>query len=311
MYNYEVKLQFITNYSKSKKLAESLVTFFNRIEPYEIEWRCDICKQSTEEIERVLGEVTGIRANGQKSKKDVFMKYIDWCVRMGYRDRSLPRPNLESVGIERLKRSTVTSPAHLQAYLDGCCAPEPNTMSDNVVRCALWLAFSGLTQDKALKITASNLDFENMYIHYEDRDYPIYRESILALKACATLQTFDIKGGHYKIERANSEQLLRLKSETTIALLSNRISQIRANAKDNPVALELGYKNVWLSGIFYRAHEMERAGIKPDFMEVAGDMTEGKTYLKYGEEVPNVRMQRKYANDFLIDYERWKEVYSV
>lgn len=311
MYNSEVKQWFIMNYTKSKKMSDVLVALFNRIEPYEIEWKCDICKQSASEIERVIGEVTGIRAYGQKSKKDVLMKYIDWCTRMGYRDPSLPRPDLSRVGIERLKRSTVASPMHLQAYLDGCCIPEPNTTSDNVVRCALWLAFSGVPEDSALQLTADNIDFDNMFIHYGGKDYPIYIESLQALKNCVTLKVFDIKGGHYKIERADSDQLLRLKSVTTPTLLRTRISQTRIAATDNPVALELGYKNVWLSGVFYRAYEKERVGIKPDFMEVAGDMIEGKTYLKYGEEVPIVRMQRKYANDFLIDYERWKEAYSV
>lgn len=311
MYNAEVKSQFIAAHTNGEKWTNLTTILFDRIEPYENEWGCDICNQSASEIERVLGEVTGIRAYGQRSKKVLILKYLEWCIRMGYRDPKLPMPDLDNIGYDRLRRSTVSGPTQLQAYLDGCCVPESMNTTDNIVRCALWLAFSGLTFDKALQMTASNIDFDEMLIHYDDRDYPIYRESIKAFKACVTLKVFEIKNGRHKVPRIDGDQLLRSQSMATAGFLQNRISQVRVAAKDNPAHREMTYKTAWLSGIFYRAYEKERAGGKPDFMEAAFEMTDGKVYVKRGGIYPIEKMQRKMANDFYTDYERWKAVYSV
>ena len=75
--------------------------------------------------------------------------------------------------------------------------------------------------------------------------------------------------------------------------------------------LKLSYFRVWISGLFYRMYERERAGMPVDFSAAAAQFMEGKTYkLDRGRNTPEAK-KRQLTRDYLEDYERWKLAFAI
>ena len=101
--------------------------------------------------------------------------------------------------------------------------------------------------------------------------------------------------------KANT-QLLTLRST-----LSKRLTEAFKNGKTQQ---QLSFYRIWLSGLFYRMYEMERAGIPADFSETAIQEMSGKTYSLEGRATLRQKQNRK-AKDYMDDYQRWKLAFSI
>ena len=317
MYNEELKTKFVRGYTNSISTAEVCQTIFNAFKQYEVEWGADLCTRSTEELQPVVDGLVGLRARSKWMRLIILKDYVKWCIGMKVPGACDGMLKIETVGLEKVKHQTVASPLHLQRYLDSICEPESEETTDNIYRCFYWLAYGGVAEEDILSIKCSDVDLNNMVVRYNDTEVPIYREALPAFKNCVKLTQFVYKHPNYdKLvykDRADGDTLVRgIRSAPSIKAMRVELSR-RSKAKmdEGKTDLKLSYFRVWISGLFYRMYERERAGIPVDFSAAAAQFMEGKTYkLDRGRNTPEAK-KRQLTRDYLEDYERWKLAFAI
>lgn len=317
MYNEELKTKFVRGYTNSISTAEVCQTIFNAFEQYEVEWGADLCTRNTEELQPVVDGLVGFRARSKWMRLIILKDYVKWCIGMKVPGACDGMLKIETVGLEKVKHQTVASPLHLQRYLDSICEPESEETTDNIYRCFYWLAYGGVAEEDILSIKCSDVDLNNMVVRYNDTEVPIYREALPAFKNCVKLTQFVYKHPNYdKLvykDRADGDTLVRgIRSAPSIKAMRVELSR-RSKAKmdEGKTDLKLSYFRVWISGLFYRMYERERAGMPVDFSAAAAQFMEGKTYkLDRGRNTPEAK-KRQLTRDYLEDYERWKLAFAI
>ena len=317
MFNKEQKIKFIKENYKSASSVENCLSIFNACESFEEEWGNDLCTMDEDHIKLVLDKISGVRSNSRYIRTIIVKEYVKWCI-----INDIPGANdcifkVQASGISKIRETMVSSPIHLQKCLDEIFDAESEETIDNTYRCYYWLAFSGLQESDIYKIKKSDVDFGNFEIHFSGKDYPIYRESLASLKNSATLNSFVYKHPLYSNvisrDRVPGSELMRgVKAaaswQTVRAILSKKI-KLKYESKETEV--RISYHRVWMSGVFYRIYELERAGIPVNFSAVADDFMDGNEYkLDSGRNTIEAK-KRQIMRDFKNDYDRWKVAYSI
>ena len=315
MYNEELKKQFMKSYAKTQNNESTLKlceTVFKAFEESEREWDADLCTRTASELQPVIGKIVGLRVRSKWVKLLILKDYVRWCIAMdvpGVRDDML---SITNVGLDKVKTQTIPNPTALQKYLDIICLPESLKTTDNIIRCYFWLAYAGMQEDDIFEIMCGDIDFDNMEIKYakRNRTVPIYKEAIKSLRDCSELEYFSYihpnNPEHKLRQRLPGNLLLRgIRANFTKEYTRTAMSR-RAKENNDKTDLRLSYFRVWISGVFYRAHEGELAGIKPDFSAIAQEQMEGKTYKLDSGRNTMAAKHRQLTRDYEEDYERWK-----
>lgn len=318
MYNEELKKRFIRLYTDSINTAQVCESIFNSFEKYESSWNDDLCTQDADVLQPVVDNLSGIRVRSKSAKLTILREYVKWCIKMNVPNACNGMLKVEITGIEKLKQRTVASPLHLQMYLDCLFEPEVEKTTDNILRCYYWLAYAGVPEEDILKIKCKDVDFENMLVYYgEYRVAPIYREAIPAFKNCVNLTEFVYKNPAYNDDiyrkRVEGDTLIRgIRHIPTIKSIRTLLSRYsKAKILSGETNLQLSYYRAWLSGVFYRVYEKERAGVPPNFTELAlMQMNRTESKSEKSKSVQGVR-RRQLERDYLEDYERWKLAFSI
>lgn len=326
MYNQSQKEWFVSECSKTESMRTSLHVMFEALGKFEEEYGKDFCQMNKEELETVLSEIVGYRSKSKRARSSFLRSYSQWCV-----DNNIPGACLavmdvdfDTVGLDKFRRQTVASPQHLQRYLDTVFEKESEDTVDVVYRCFFWLAYMGVMKEEdALLIDESDVDFENMAIHFNGKDYPFYREAIPCIKKCATLKSFRLIHPNYDpVSKPRAEGSALLRGTHDVMTVQVFRSAICAKAKmkkfltekqkdDKSLDLSLSFDRVWLSGRFFTMLESERSGMSVDFRYLAEEFMAGKEYnLSSGRNLIGAKTRRM-ASDYQKDYERWKQAYSV
>lgn len=314
MYNREWKAKFVSQHTDNIKTAEYYEKLFITLAPFEEKWGADICTRTEEEIAPVLEELSGARAKSRYLRHVALKNYVRWCIANEYPGAIDGVSGIEIAGLDKIRGTTLKSPADLQKFLDSICDPESDETVDNTYRCLYWMAYAGLPEEEAMDVRAGEVDFENMVIRHKEFTIPIYRESIPAFKNAAMLASFLYKHPKYEVvrPRTDGDQLLRgIRGLSTV--LAMRVEMSRRNRKaleDGLTNKHLSYYRVWLSGLFYRMREREEIGYPVDFSAAVAEYRMGKMYD------PEVGLQpaekrRGAATDFRNDYDRWKAAHFV
>lgn len=317
MFNQEMKEKFIEEYTSSASTREACVKFFNILEKYENDWNADICTRSADDLQPIIDKwVVGIRGKSKGLRWTILRKYVTWCMEHevpGACDEIL---YVDTLGIQKMKLQTVTSPLHLQTYLNQVFDPESEKTSDNILRCYYWLAYGGLQEDEILNVKMSDVDLSNMVVIYEGAEIPIYREGIAAFRNCATLDQFVYKHPKYEPiyrDRVEGDTLIRgIRGQITTGSIRALLSRkAKASIDEGKTNLHLSHYKVWLSGLFYRMYELEIAGFPVDFSAAAVEFTDRKSYKSENNPKEFARMQRGIANEYKKDYEVWKMTFTA
>lgn len=316
MYNADLKRRFVRDYTSSVSTAKVCETIFNQLEPYELVWNDDLCTKSEDELQPIIDTIVGFRARSKWMRIIILKDYVKWCINVanvpGACDGML---RINTVGLDKVKQQTIASPLHLQKYLDMICLPESEKATDNIYRCYYWLAYGGVAEKDILSIKCSDVDFENMIVHYNGTDIPIYREAIPAFKNCVELSQFVYNHPNYTKtvwkERAPGDTLIRgVRSNLTLYSLRVEISR-RAKNNESKTGMRPSYFRIWVSGIFYRTYEREAIGEQPNFNAIAAQQMEGKVYkLDSGRNTIDAK-RRQLAKDYMDDYQRWKLAFKI
>ena len=300
MYNESLKSSFIADYTKSLSTAQHAQVVFDAFAPSEEEWGADLCTRSAEELQPIVNRVTGLRAKSRWMALTILKEYVKWCLAMkvpGARDGML---KIEVVGLDKVRSQMVSGPMHLQQYLNAAFEPEEEETIDNIYRCFFWLAFAGMDDEEDIfLVTKDDVDFENMVVRYGFTEYPIYREAIPALRHAMILDSFSYGVTLMRGIKADSKVL---------ALRSTLSKRTRLAYNEGRTPLQLSYYRVWISGLFYRTYEGERAGGIVSFADAAQRYVSKRTY--HNEHRPLSTQQNIVARDYMEDYQRWKLAFS-
>lgn len=315
MYNESLKSSFIADYTKSLSTAQHAQVVFDAFAPSEEMWGADLCTRTAEELQPVVNSVAGLRAKSRWMALTILKEYVKWCLAMKVPGAIDGMLKIEVVGLDKVRSQMVSGPMHLQQYLNAVFEPEAEETIDNIYRCFFWLAFAGIDEEEDIfLVTKDDVDFENMVIRYGFTEYPIYREAIPAIRNAMTLTSFAYKHPSYskviKRDRVIGVTLMRgIKADSKILTLRSTLSKrARLAYKEGRTPLQLSYYRVWISGLFYRMYENERAGGAVSFAEEAQRYVSKRVY--HNEHRPLSTQQNIVARDYMDDYQRWKLAFA-
>lgn len=316
MYNEEMKSRFIREYTGSLNTANVATTIFNAMEEYEKSWNADLCTRSGEELQPVITEITGLRSKSKWMALTILKEYVKWCIAMQVPGACDGMLQIQTVGLDKVKHQMVSSPLHLQKFLDDVFDPESEETLDNIYRCYFWMAFGGIDEEDTILIQNEQVDFGQMVIYYKTTNIPIYREALPAFRNAVSLSSFLYKHPNYskpvRRDRVPGDTLMRgIRATTKTFTMRTTLSKRNIKAiEDGLTDLQLSFYRVRMSGLFYRVYEMERAGIPTSFSEAALRVMDGKTYTLHGREKLEHR-QNKIERSYMEDYQRWKLAFSI
>lgn len=345
MYNEERKQEFINTHTQKNSTKKFMAQIFNWFEPYETEWGIDLSQQSAEILQPVVDKTSGLRSKSTELVLILLKEYVNWCGRNGYEtSRGIYEVKINS--IEKIKNQMVSSPIHLKRIIDretpketpvntnkkeekkfGFDKPERETV-DITYRVFLWMAFAGLDDEDAIRVTADDVDLANLRINFEGHSYEIYKECIEDFEKACNLKSFIYEHPRYTIrrDRALGNCIMRGFRSSDIDLKSIRpIINRRLNPTEKDrdkfenlkqPFCKLSYKRIQLSGMFYRMYERERAGYTLNFSEEVASQINRKL-----EKDPNTytttdtRTMTTIANqierEYLADYRKWKCAFAI
>ena len=316
MYNEDLKKRFVRDYTGSLNTANVAATVFNAVEKYETEWNADLCTRSTEELQPVIDEIVGLRSRSKWMTLTILKEYVKWCIAMKVPGACDGMLHIEAVGLDKVRHQMVSSPLHLQRFMDSIFDSESDETIDNIYRCYFWMAYGGIDEDDTILIRNEDVDFSEMIIRYKTISVPIYREALPAFRNAVNLTSFVYKHPNYsktiRRDRVPGDTIMRgikavTKTFTMRATLSKRnIKAVEVGKTD----MQLSFYRVRMSGLFYRIYEMERAGIAPNFSDAALRVMDGKTYSLKGREKIEHK-QNRIERDYMEDYQRWKLAFSI
>lgn len=316
MYNEELKKRFIRDYTGSLNTANVAVTIFNAAEKYEIRWNADLCTRSAEELQPMIDDIVGLRSKSRWMTLIILKEYVKWCIAMKVPGACDGMMHIEAVGLDKVKHQMVSSPLHLQRFMDSIFDPESEETIDNIYRCYFWMAYGGIDEEDTIAIRKSDVNFQRMYIQYKSTSIPIYREAVPAFRNAVMLDSFVYKHPNYSKDirrnRVQGDTIMRgIKAATKTFTMRATLSKRNIKAiEEGKTDLQLSFYRVRMSGLFYRVYEMERAGISPNFSEAALRVMDGKTYSLKGREKLEHK-QNRIEKDYMEDYERWKLAFSI
>ena len=316
MYNEEMKSRFIREYTGSLNTANVATTIFNAMEEHEKSWNADLCTRSSEELQPVITEITGLRSKSKWMTLTILKEYVKWCIAMQVPGACDGMLQIQTVGLDKVKHQMVSSPFHLQKFLDDVFDPESEETLDNIYRCYFWMAFGGIDEEDTILIQNEQVDFGQMVIYYKTTNIPIYREALPAFRNAVSLSSFLYKHPNYskpvRRDRVPGDTLMRgIRATTKTFTMRTTLSKRNIKAiEDGLTDLQLSFYRVRMSGLFYRVYEMERAGIPTSFSEAALRVMDGKTYTLHGREKLEHR-QNKIERSYMEDYQRWKLAFSI
>lgn len=337
MYNEERKISFINQYATNKKSKVYVTRFFEAIGHYESKWNCDIAEQATSVIESTLYTLLySKKSTNAELNLTIVKEYVSWCEKNGYcTNKNIATMKVDI--IENFKKKMVSSPLHLKTVMDKIDEddiyrfdlPEKETI-DIVYRVYLWMAFAGMYESDAIRVTSDCVDLINLKINFEGKSYELYKESRVDFEKACNLKYFRYEHKGY------SESKMRKRADGNIIMRGFKnpdvnVKSIRPKVnkflspKDKDVMTEydkkyfpktkVSYSRVKESGIFYRAYERERAGLPVDFSDVVAmdmEQKEKESGVYKTDEARTYRVIANYnARLYRVDYERWKCAFAI
>ncbi|MCD7821043.1 MAG: hypothetical protein LUG64_02400 [Clostridiales bacterium] len=328
MYNSTIKWRFIADFSMKDSMVKAARTLFNLTEQYEEFMGRDLCTMDEATVKLILEQVLGGRAGNAKARLHIIHSYGKWCLENQVPGASDGILTAEPDPLVKFKNQTVANPQHLQMYLDSVFDKESDETQDLTFSCFFWHGYAGMDEKDTFCVKTSDVDFELMVVKFNCAEYPIYREAVQAFAKCVRLDSFRYNHPNFKAdtkvyrEREKTDALLRgTRSRTETSFLRDvsrktcsKKNKLFASQDEGTAHLSLNYQRIQLSGLFYRISEAERLGRPADFDAVAKriiaerDAKSGKT--SDDETIRRIR-QRAIANDYSVDYNRWKEAYKI
>ena len=327
MYNEKVKEQFVRQISNDSK--RKLATYiFDAFEPYEMKWGADLCTRSADDLRAVLYEIRrGVRSKSRARNVNILKEYVSWCISNNIENVCDGMLHVNADDSAILLEKMISGPYHLNRFLDEVYPPVSEKTTGNLLRCYAWLAFIGVPESEAPLVRRDEVNLGALRLHHSKEDYMLIPESIDVFRFCKQEDLIHLtdaahpKGG-FAPRKGSTLLLSSTKVEQfTPQTLKHAFCRDNKNACDkrdgaNPgknqlqILPRLSYFRIWLSGVFYRTFEVERAGIAPDFSAYADRyVVEKKRKPDLSEEGKRARVVAV-NSEMKHDYELWKDAFG-
>ena len=189
---------------------------------------------------------------------------------------------IDGIGSEKIRSYTVANPMAFREYVDSLFPPTDEPTSRYKLRCALWLSYIGVRKTDILNVKESDIDLLSLSVKYNGDLLEIYRESIEPFRKMLSSDCYLLTGHHgYTTHTKKTEgdtlirDVSRRSSGTTIESLTSDISRAATVANRNGITSKrLSLNDAWLSGMFYRQYERERAGVTSILREITASSME-------------------------------------
>lgn len=330
LYNEMRKRAFLSAKAREAGSNNVLLSLFERIAEHECRYERDFAEMDESQRSKTVSEVAGLSRKTIYAAESTLREYVRWCSERGYAISGEPETIRADI-TERIRRSMVYSPADLLTTLQSVF-PEPDIHGIHAVyRSYLWLAFAGLEEQEAIRLTPEHLHFNKMEIRLPGANfssYPIYAEAAEDFKkACAMEQICENKGKKnisliWK-DRAPGNLILRGKMtdkpleevlKTSIRPLVSRAFARAAQTAPANVRTELSYRRAYMSGVFYREWLAEKEGFEANFIKYARVDFDNRNRIsgyklndRYNENHVISVLRKSYEDD----YRRWKEAFRL
>lgn len=305
MYNEGRKLRFIEEANRSKAYAKSV---FHNMSCVEEELGKDLCEISVEELQPVVNARLGVRSRSVEAGLSILRDYEKWCLEQGY-------PVCGGIGLlkadmaSKMRRMMVASPQHLEKILNDAFDPVQDETVDCLYRCYLWMAFSGFSEEEALSVRVSDVDFPSMMIHHGGKSLDIYRESVPAFRIACDATEFSYVHKKYTMKRPRFQGDLLMRGIRSDSIKLNT-AKCCVQKKFDAKGIETSYGRIQLSGVFYKAYEAERYGVSVSFDDAIMSRfanSSGKFHSNY----TRTKAVNAIKRDMFEDYGYWKEAFRV
>ena len=309
MFNKEQKEAFASASYSEKKRVEVL-GLFALFAPYEESWGYDLLRQQITELQPAFDEIVKTIPATKANRLLVYLKaYRKWFIAQN------PGAVCSGVGLlkinllDKVRYSMVASPRHLKYILDDVFdSPKLETV-DCVYRGLMWLAFAGVPRDQAPLITIGEVDFYEMRIYHDGKEYVIPTEALKEFHKLCELEDFLLvhKNPDYETRRARAVGAQLLRGLREVSLDSDKISDAISKrfAKSQ---WSLTYETVLASGLYYEKYESERFGLEVSFddeiKERLGEMTESNE-AAYKSNFSTMRGR------YFEKYNQWKALFTA
>lgn len=311
MYNEGIKLRFIAHMGFSGAQYKFAVTLFNSLQKYEEQWGCDVCAVSEDKLSNAINEISSLRSSSLHTRINILRSYARWCIENNIPGATDTAMRVYPDNSYKIKTQMVSGPTELALYLDILFPPVSDLEVSILYRCYFWLAFSGMKQEDILKVKKSDINFNDMLIHFNGDDYPIYNGAINAFRAAIDAKYFrywnKLLNRMIEIQRGCDDYLMA--SSGRVITPENIKSQISRRAKQ---AFQTGeartcvsYIHAYLSGVFFRKFEMERAIGERYTYEDFLDIVDMNSHAKRQAD------RNKAARMYLEDYNTWKNAFNI
>lgn len=323
MYNERRKKNFLIWKKMGASFAPSTenryLLLFRKTAPFEKALDQDFCEMNAEDMQAVFDRLCGGRSSTGGVTYYMLKEYIRHCTSMHLPGKAsfdlLHEPSIEQFGSR-----SVGSPLGLKRSLDIAIPVKSDV--DHVLRAYMWLGYMGFLEDEAIAVRADEINIRRMQIDHGDNRRPIYVEALDDILSSAEMDRFSSARGYAM--RADGECILRgaegnRNIDTAMWIRPVVSSRFRTAARLNPeieIVLHLSYKRVLLSGICYRAYELERIGESPyTLLEEAAQRdyratSEGKGFALDTKHTENF-FQSRILNAYKGDYIRWKSIFTT
>lgn len=309
MFNEDLKVKFIEECSETEDSAYRMRRLFKIAEKYERAWGADICTKGENELSSAIEDMIGIRSGAQLTHLSMLRRYARWCLRNEVPGACDGLLKIHEVGLKKIKTRMVSGPKQLQEYFDYAFPPEFDCRIDNVYRCFFWMAFAGMDEKDTSRVTVKDVDLRNMVIRLDGREYSLHKEAVPAFRHLCTADSFLCDFVRYEkiVKRVAGDQVLRgIRGDDGVNTDSIRRSALRKLSvafETSDEKIKLSYKNMQLSGIFYRIYEKEKATGRYDFSEYFAELFKDKLDL-------TDRRKAQAKEEFENDYLRWKAAFD-
>ena len=311
MYNEVLKRRFISEIADFQT-RRIMALYFDAIESFERARAKDVYAFSVEELEEVIAGFGSARTSSSTSSiLRVIRRYTAWCARNNVEGTTDAASHATVDQTANMRASMVSGPRHLSDVIDILFYPPSLHSTDDVLSAHVWMAFSGLPESVTALLTPDNFSLEHRMITYGGMKYPIYDESIPVFSSCLESSYFVRASDRRSVAKPRVQGNLVLRSiysqPKTITFRANFSRRVMVGLENGLAIPEISYTRLWLSGVFFRVFERERAGHSVDFFQ---ELPEA-----FSKQIASSRanMTSKYRNhcirQYQSDYIAWKQTF--
>lgn len=312
MFNPERKEKFLAQLGIGEK---PYISLFRVTEPYETERGRDLAEFSIEDFTQVLAGGLGLTQSSLRLSKQRINRYLKWCREQNYPTKVVGGIDVSPDKSEIIHQKMVGSPEDLSLRMDKIFHDRKIATVDCLYRCYLWMLFMGFSKDEPSVVKTDSVDLSAFRIIHNNMIYEIPPTALVdfihAVNASEFIHAKSINGNKTTGKRIESPYLLRgLRTEQlSYDTLQRQVTNLQR--KKNITGDKLIPKQIRISGFFWRAYQVDKAGGLPQLEPLIEEVLDGTAFANNLDSKPAKDYRRYLQFKYSQDYNAWKQAFDL